>query len=72
MTQAITVYLDDNKLEFMDDAIRCCHIVTCDDEGKEMIVHDALDSSGFQTISQLTSEIAGIFGISRECIYVAA
>ncbi len=72
MITNVTVFVDDNELEFMDGAIRCGYIVAEDENGAETFHHDLLDNSGFPTIKELVDEVTGILNVDRDVVLVAA
>lgn len=71
MTTNVRVYLDENSLEFCDEAIRCGFIVSEDETGREDIHHDLIDSRGYRHLTELLRDVAAIFGISPDLIMVA-
>lgn len=71
MIANVTVYLDDNRLECMDAAIRCGYIVAEDESGEETFHHDLLDSSGYWSLHDLVNEVAAILRVNRGAVLVA-
>lgn len=72
MITTVTVFLDDNELEFMDGAVRCGYIVAQDEQGREIFYQDLLDNSGYPTTRELVDEVAGLLQVRREEVLVAA
>ena len=70
MVKNITVYLDNEKLEFVD-RVRCGFIVTENEDGNENFHNDLIDQSEYRSIKELVDEIVGIFHISKNNILVA-
>ncbi len=72
MITNVTVFLDDNQLEYMDGAVRCGYIVAQDEQGRETFYQDLLDNSGYPTTRELVDEVAGLLQVRREEVLVAA
>lgn len=72
MNGMVTVYLDDNELECMDGAVRCGLVVWEDEEGEERVEQGLMDNSGFWSIAELVSEVAGILRVRPDAVLVAA
>jgi len=70
MVKDVTVYLDDNELEFTDNEIRCGFIVSRDNNGEETLHHDLLDNKGYYNVRDLVGEVAGLFRVRREVVLV--
>lgn len=72
MITNVTVYLDDNQLEFMDGALRCGTVVAEHENGEETFFHNLLDNAGYRSARELISEIVAILGIRPESVFLAA
>ncbi len=71
MVKNITVYLDNERRNFMD-SIRCGFIVTENDDGEETYHNDLIDQSEYPTVRALVDDIVGIFNIHRDAVWVAS
>ena len=71
MVKNITVYLDNEQLEF-DNSVRCGFIVAQDERGEETFHNDLIDSVEYHSISELVEDIIGLFKVNREAVLVAA
>ena len=71
MIKNITVYLDNEQLEF-DNSVRCGFIVAQDERGEETFHNDLIDSAEYHSITELVDDITGLFQVRREAVLVAA
>lgn len=71
MVKNITVYLDNDQLEFMD-RVRCGFIVAEGEDGRETFHHDLIDHSEYPSIKDLVDDIVGIFHVHKDSVLVAA
>lgn len=72
MITNVTVYLDENRLEFMDGALRCGAIVAEDENGEETFFHNLVDNAGYRSTRELIGEIVALLGIRPESVLLAA
>lgn len=70
MVKNITVYLDNEQLEFTN-SVRCGFIVSENDQGEESFYNDLIDSSEYHSIQELIDDIVGIFKVQRSAVLVA-
>jgi hypothetical protein len=70
MVKNITVYLDNDQLEFMD-RVRCGFIVAEEEDGRETFHHDLIDHSEYPSIKDLVNDIVGIFNVHKDSVLVA-
>ncbi len=71
MIRHITVYLDNERKNFMD-SIRCGFIVAENEDGDETFHNDIIDQSEYPTVNELVDDIVGIFNVHRDAVCVAA
>ncbi|MBU0728739.1 MAG: hypothetical protein KKE17_09215 [Proteobacteria bacterium] len=72
MIANVTVFLDDNELEFMDGTLRCGYVVAEDENGEETYHHDLLDNSGYLSVNDIVHDVSGILNVDREMVLIAA
>ena len=70
MIKNITVYLDNDHLEFID-RVRCGFIVAENEDGRETFHHDLIDHFEYPTIKDLVDDIVGIFHVHKDKVLVA-
>ena len=70
MKRSITVYLDNEQLEFMD-RVRCGFIVEENEDGRETFHHDLIDHFEYPSIKDLVDDIVGIFHVHKDNVLVA-
>jgi hypothetical protein len=63
MVKNITVYLDNERHEFID-RIRCGFIVAENEDGEETFHNDIIDYSEYFSIKELIDDIAGIIQLT--------
>ena len=71
MTRNITVYLDNERRNFMD-SVRCGFIVAENEDGEETFHNDIIDQSEYPTVKALVDDIVGIFDVRRDSVWVAS
>ncbi len=71
MVRNITVYLDNERQDFMD-SIRCGFIVAENEEGEETFHNNIIDQSEYPSVKELVDDIIGIFNVHRDAVWVAA
>ncbi|MCK5341364.1 MAG: hypothetical protein KAJ60_09835 [Desulfobulbaceae bacterium] len=70
MVRNITVYLDCEQAE-LKERVKCGFIVAQDEAGEETFHNDLIDSSEYHSLQDLVNDIAGIFRVHRETVFVS-
>ncbi len=71
MVRNITVYLDNERLNFMN-SIRCGFIVAESEDGEESYYNDIIDQSEYSTVKDLVDDVVGVFNVQRDAVLVAS
>jgi hypothetical protein len=67
----VTVYLDNEQKKF-HDSVRCGFIVAENATGDETFYNDLIDNSEYSNLHELINDVAGVFNVRRDVVWVAA
>ncbi len=71
MVRNITVYLDNERRNFMD-TVRCGFIVAENEDGEESYHNDLIDQSEYSTVKDLVDDVVGVFNVHRDAVWIAS